>query len=87
MTDRFSSRHATPTSPAYDGFSIAADDALPLQEVTRAVYIGVAGDLTAMLISGETVTFENLPAGFILPVRISRVFATGTTAGALVGLV
>nr|WP_272211963.1 hypothetical protein [Marinicella sp. W31]MDC2877854.1 hypothetical protein [Marinicella sp. W31] len=87
MTDRFATRNATPTSPAYSGFSITADDALPLEEVTRALYIGISGNLSATLISGETLTFENLPSGFILPVRISHVLATGTTAGALVGLV
>ncbi|QQM29712.1 hypothetical protein JET14_15600 [Martelella lutilitoris] len=87
MTDRFSSRNATPTSPAYDGFEITPDDAVPLEEVTRAIYVGIGGSMTATLISGETVTFENLPSGFVLPVRISHVLVTGTTAGALVGLV
>lgn len=87
MTDRFASRHATLTSPAYDGFPITTSDAAPVLEVTRAIYVGVAGDLTATFASGETVTFQNVAAGTILPIRISHVLTTGTTADALVGLI
>jgi hypothetical protein len=36
---------------------------------------------------GATVSFVNLAAGSILPIRATRVHATGTTAGDLVGLV
>lgn len=87
MTDRFASRHATLTSPAYDGFPITANNAEPVSEVTRAVYVGTAGDLTATFASGETVTFKNVAAGTILPIRISHVLSTGTTAADLVGLI
>ena len=72
MTDRFASRHATLTSPAYDGFPITTSDAAPVLEVTRAIYVGVAGDLTATFASGETVTFQNVVAGGLLkpfPIR------------------
>ncbi|WP_174802050.1 spike base protein, RCAP_Rcc01079 family [Martelella limonii] len=87
MTDRFASRHATLTSPAYDGFPIAANDAAPVQEVTRAIYVGTAGDLAVTFAAGETVTFQNVAAGTILPIRVSHVLSTGTTAAALVGLI
>jgi hypothetical protein len=56
--------------------------------VTRAVYVGAAGDITARL-AGDTgsVTFKLVPAGSTLPIRARQIFATGTTAALpLVGL-
>jgi hypothetical protein len=38
------------------------------------------------LLSGATVTFQNLPAGSLLPVRATRIFATRTTATGILGL-
>jgi hypothetical protein len=56
----------------------------------RALYIGVAGDVTAVSIAidgAETaVLFKNIPAGTILPIRTKRVNATGTTATDIVAL-
>lgn len=54
--------------------------------VSRALYVGGAGDVVAISPSGASVTFSSVPAGTILPIRAKRIAATGTTATAIVYL-
>lgn len=86
MKDRFSTRAPSFSAPAAHGFAITADDESDLEETTRALYIGNGGTLTASLASGAVVTFESLASGTLLPIRASRVLATGTSASAIIGL-
>lgn len=72
--------------PASHGFSISPNDTTDLPQATRAVYVGADGDLAVVMVSGATVSFQALMGGTLLPIRVSKVLATGTTAGALVGL-
>jgi len=54
---------------------------------TRGLYVGGAGDVKVDMEGGETgVVFSSVPAGSILPVRVLRVWATGTTATSIVAL-
>lgn len=87
MTIPFDGRSAAITGPAPDGFAITPDDATELSEITRAIYIGTAGDITLTLVSNTELLFKNIPSGTILPVRARRIKATGTTATDLLGLV
>ncbi|HWA17683.1 MAG TPA: hypothetical protein VG757_01690 [Devosia sp.] len=87
MSDRYAAHTASLTAPASNGFDITPDDDEDLPEVVRAIYVGGAGDVAAVLREGATLTFANLPAGSLLPVRASRIKATGTTASGLIGLV
>ena len=50
------------------------------------VYVGVSGDLAVVTSAGETVTFKAVPQGMILPVQVTKVLATGTTAADLISL-
>ena len=50
------------------------------------VYVGVSGDLAVVTSAGETVTFKAAPQGMILPVQVTKVLATGTTATDLISL-
>lgn len=86
MLDRFEGKAQGFESPATSGFGITPNDSVDLSEVTRALYVGVAGDVQVTLLSGSTLTFGNVNAGTFLPVRAVRVLATGTTASSLVGL-
>lgn len=56
--------------------------------VTRAIYVGTAGDLKVKRLGGtqRDVTFKNVPAGTILPIRVVQVYNNGTTASDIVGL-
>lgn len=87
MSDRFEGSVAGLSSPASHAFAVTPSDGVDLPEVTRAVYVGGSGSLVATLSSGSTATFSGLIGGTILPMRIRRIHASGTTATALVGLV
>lgn len=54
---------------------------------TRGLYIGGGGDVAVRCInsSGTTVTFVGVPAGTILPIRVTRVMAA-TTATSIVAI-
>ncbi|MGL6045054.1 MAG: spike base protein, RCAP_Rcc01079 family [Vogesella sp.] len=66
--------------------SVAPSDADELPFIVRQLYVGSDGNVTVETIGGDTVTFNNVPAGSHLgPFRISRVRQTGTSATGLVG--
>lgn len=48
-------------------------------------YVGVTGDVTVITAAGTTVTFTAVPAGQIIPLAVSKVKFTGTTAEDIVG--
>ena len=87
MPNPFEQYADTPTAPALNCFAITPDDAAELALVTKAIYVGEAGDVVLRSVQGNTdVTFRNVPEGYILDVRVLAVRATGTTAGSLIGL-
>ena len=60
-------------------------------DVTLAIpgavlYIGTGGDVKVTTISGDDVTFKNLPNGSVLAVQVKKVFSTGTDADDIVAL-
>jgi hypothetical protein len=87
MPDRFESTASGLDSPATHGFAITPQDAADLPEVTRALYVGGPGAISLVLLSGAEILLTGIAAGAILPVRASRIKASGTTATAIVGLV
>ena len=86
MQDRYATFSTGLESPATDGFTIAPSDSEDLPQVTRALYVGAAGAISLTLASGAAVTLAGIPGGTLLPLRATRVHATGTTADAIVGL-
>lgn len=77
----------SPTFPMYPGGAAAIT---PSNTVNLAnpsvVYIGTTGNIRVLTAQGDDVTFNNVPAGAVLPVQVIRVFATNTTATNLVGI-
>lgn len=66
---------------------IEPSDNTDLATVSRGIYIGGSGNLTCILANMETpITFANVAAGSVLPLRIKRVMATDNTATGLVAL-
>lgn len=57
-----------------------------LNKTTRALYVGSTGNLVCTMANGGTATFNTIPAGTVLPIRITGVTASGTTADDMVGL-
>ena len=87
MSDRFANTQPTLSAPATSGFAITPSDSIDAPETTRALYVGGSGHLSVRMLSGETVTFTNVSAGCLLPLRVTRVLLTGTTATSITGLV
>jgi len=53
----------------------------------RALWVGGAGNLVCRFVGQKTnVTILNVPAGSLLPFRLSRVVRTSTTASSMVAL-
>ena len=75
------------SQPAAIFFAVTKSDTDDMPYLVRGLYIGTAGNVIAKDKDGTSVTFKNVPAGAILPIRASRVMATNTTAADIVGLV
>lgn len=79
---------STPVSngPAVHGAVIVPSDTVALAVLTRAIWVGVAGDVT-LILAGDTaaVTLKAVPVG-MLNVCASQVMATGTAATNMIAL-
>jgi len=84
-TDSFSSHSKGLEAPADKAEAIAPNDGADLTNTTRGIYVGGAGNIVAT-VGGTDVTFTAVQAGTVLPIRATRIKATGTTATGLVGL-
>jgi hypothetical protein len=85
MSDPFGSTSPDLESPAAHAFLITPGSS-PLAVYPRGLYIGGAGNINVTMVGGETLVFTGLPAGALLPIRVSHVLATNTTATAIIGL-
>jgi len=73
---------------AIDGEAVTPNDDADIPGVggtlkrgaTRAIMVGVSGDLAVVMASGRTVTWPALAAGVFHPISCTRVLATGTEA-------
>jgi hypothetical protein len=54
--------------------------------LTKRLYVGSGGDVVALMEGLTAVTFKNVPAGTVLPIRCVGVAASGTTAGSILRL-
>jgi hypothetical protein len=86
MADNFEKYTSGLDSPARSAIAITPNDGADLANATRALYVGGAGNIAVVTVGENTVTFNAVPAGMILPVRVKRVLATGTTAENIVAL-
>ncbi len=72
-------------SSADGATAVTPSDSTELSNV-RALYVGVAGDLAVVMKNGgAAVTFKNAPIG-TLPIRVTKVMATNTTATNILAL-
>jgi hypothetical protein len=86
MIDTYRKHGRSLTAPPEEGAAIVPDDAAELGHATRALWVGGGGDLRVRLLGGAVVTLAAVPGGTLLPLRLRQVFATGSSATALVGL-
>jgi hypothetical protein len=73
--------------PAAHAAAITPNDAADLANATRFIRITVAGTLRVTMVGGEDVTYlsGSLALGVAHRLRVTRVFATGTTATGIFG--
>lgn len=65
--------------------NITPSDATDLVSPAVGLFVGGAGNISAVMESGDTVTFTGVLAGAWIPLIFRRINATGTTATNLVG--
>jgi len=74
-------------NPAEHCFLITPNDSTDLTTPTRGISVAAAGALKVTTLGGDTVVIPDgaLAAGVIHPLRVKRVFSTGTGATGIVG--
>ena len=78
-------RSADATVSAVGAAAITTSDSGTIP-TTRGVYVGGTGDVKVDMADRGTVTFVGVAAGTLLPLQVTRVYATGTTATNLVAV-
>jgi hypothetical protein len=75
-------------STGQGAFAITPHDSNNLTTSTRGICFATAGALKVRLADGNDVTFTSgaLAAGIIHPLRVIRVWSTGTTAASIFGV-
>lgn len=76
--DAFSTTSETLISPADNMAPVTPNDSTDLDFITRALIVANGGTLKVTQMSGVAVTLT-VPAG-VLPIRVARVWANGTSA-------
>lgn len=71
---------------ANDATDITPHNTNELDPNPFALYIGGFGDVEVITAKGNTKIFYNVPAGRILPIRVTHVKAANTTATNILGL-
>jgi hypothetical protein len=75
------------SDPPANAVAVTPNDGANLSEVSRFLMVGVGGNITVnMYGSGTNVLLPALAAGTIYPIRVSKIYATGTTATGIVSL-
>lgn len=75
------------SSPSGDLVAVTPHDTNALASgVTRGLYVGGSGNIAVTTQNGQSVTLVGVAAGIILPVRVTHVKATNTTATSIVAV-
>lgn len=86
MADQFEDYRLTLDGPMTSAVVVAPNDSADIANVSRAIYIGGTGNLNVVMQDGTTVLFSAIPVGTILPIRVTRVLSTSTTATLIVAM-
>jgi hypothetical protein len=74
------------SQPAGNALAVTPADS-DMAVISRAIYVGVSGDLTVKMAGSEnTVTFTAVAAGSLIPIRVTQVRATDTNASGIIAL-
>lgn len=84
-TDKFQGFTTSPTSPAERIEAIVPNDANDLAYVTRALNVSGSGTMRVTTATGD-IGDVYVAAGSMFPIRVCKVWASGTTATGIRGL-
>jgi len=84
MADQQAGMQEGLTSPADNQVAITPSDSTDLAYTSRAIRVGVGGTLVVTPMGGGSDVTYTVYNGEVLPIRVTRVKATGTTATNLV---
>ena len=73
------------TDPAVDAIAVTTSDSTTIP-ATRVLWVGGAGNLAVTTKRGTVVTFTGVPAGVLIPIQVTKVMATNTTATTILAL-
>ena len=73
------------SSPAESAVVVTPSDTVVIEK-TRGLYVGGTGDITAIMADGRSALFSAIPVGAILPIQVTKVMATDTTATLITAL-
>lgn len=85
ISDKYAGTPDTLSTPATDVIEIIPDDANDLSDITKALNAATAGTIRVTT-EGGTTTDVFIAAGVVFPLRVRRIWSTGTTATGLRGL-
>lgn len=84
--NQFDTNQVPLDAPAASAMAITPSNSTDLTDYTRGIYVGGTGTLKVDMVTGGQVTFVDPAPGVIHPLRVKRVYATGTTATGIIGL-
>ena len=87
MANPFSGRAVPINGPATDIVPVTPDDAADLPDVAIALYVQTGGVVVIDTVGGGVARAVTVADGVFLPVGVTRVRATGTTAAGIQALV
>lgn len=82
MADNFQGYTPKLESPPSSAAAVTPG-ATALASVTRAIYVGGAGNVAVTMLDGQDVTFSGVAAGTLIPIRASHVLAATTATNIL----
>ncbi|MBL3705556.1 hypothetical protein GI582_22905 [Sulfitobacter sp. BDSS02] len=85
MADKFSSHVSSINSPPENIFGVTPDDGADLPNASRALNVAQSGTVRVTTVGGDTETLF-LAAGIAFPVRVQRIWSSGTTATGIVAM-
>ena len=83
MADPFASQTPGLESPASHLLAVTPSDSQDLQIASRGINVATTGTVRVTTVSDETATVY-IAAGLAFPLRVKRIWATGTTATGIV---
>lgn len=69
-----------------DAVAVTKSDVTVYSPELAALFVGGAGDVNVVTVGGQTTKFVGVLANTLLPVRVTQVLSTGTSATNIVGL-